>query len=71
MRRLSWRNLIHDKVRFGVTLTGVVFAVILVAIQVGLLVGFSRATSDIIHHSGADLWIRSKDVPYIEVGVVF
>lgn len=71
MRRLSWRNLIHDKVRFGVTLTGVVFAVILVAIQIGLLVGFSRATSDIIHHSGADLWIRSKDVPYIEVGVVF
>jgi hypothetical protein len=28
MLTLAWRNLIHDKVRLGVTLTGIVFAVV-------------------------------------------
>jgi putative ABC transport system permease protein len=42
---LAWRNLRHDRVRFAVTLTGIVFSVLLSAIQLGLFVGFTRATT--------------------------
>ena len=63
---LAWRNLRHDRVRFAVTLTGIVFSVLLSAIQLGLFVGFTRATSEVISHSGADIWIRSRGVTHLE-----
>jgi putative ABC transport system permease protein len=68
---LAWRNLVHDKVRLLVTITGVVFAVVLVVVQLGLFLGFTTATSGLIDHSGADLWVMSARVPYIEVGIPF
>jgi putative ABC transport system permease protein len=68
---LAWRNLVHDKVRLLVTVTGVVFAVVLIVVQFGLFLGFATTTSGLIDHSGADLWIMSSRVPYIEVGVPF
>ncbi|SPE35293.1 ABC efflux pump, inner membrane subunit [Candidatus Sulfopaludibacter sp. SbA6] len=71
MASLAVRNLFHDRVRLAVTLTGIVFAVVLVAIQIGLFIGFTTTTSNLIDHSGADLWIMSKGVAYIEVGVPF
>ncbi len=71
MFELAWRNLLHDKVRLAVTLTGIVFAVVLMVVELGLFVGFTKATSSIIDHSRADLWVTSKNVPYIEVGVPF
>ncbi len=71
MASLAVRNLFQDKIRLTITLTGVIFAVVLVAIQTGLFLGFRKATSDIIDHSQADLWIGAKNVPYIEGGMVF
>ena len=71
MASLAWRNLFHDKVRFSVTLTGIVFAIVLIIVQIGLFLGFSTATTAIVDHSGADLWIGSKHVPYIETGAAF
>jgi putative ABC transport system permease protein len=68
---LAWRNLIHDKVRFLVTLTGIVFAVVLIVVQLGLFLGFTTTTSSLIDRSGADLWITAARVPYIEQGVPF
>jgi putative ABC transport system permease protein len=69
MASLAIRNLFHDKVRLVVTLTGVVFAVVLFSIQIGLFFGFKRATADVIDHSGADIWITGQDVSYLENGV--
>lgn len=57
---LAIRNLVHDRVRFLVTLVGVVFAVVLIAVEVGLFLGFATTTSSVIDHSGADLWIMAK-----------
>lgn len=71
MASLAWRNLMHDRVRLGVTLVGIVFSVVLTAIQLGLFFGFVRATSDVIDHSGADLWVTSRDVTNLENGVPF
>lgn len=69
MASLAIRNLLHDKIRLVVTLTGVVFAVVLFSVQIGLFFGFKSATADVIDHSGADIWITGKDVSYLENGV--
>lgn len=71
MSMLAWRNLIHDKVRLAVTLTGIVLAVVLIVVEFGLFLGFTATTSNLIDRSGADLWITAKRVPYIELGVPF
>jgi putative ABC transport system permease protein len=71
MPPLAQRNLFHDKVRLTVTLTGIVFSVVLIVVQLGLFLGFTTATSNLIDHSGADMWITSKNVPYVEQGVAF
>ena len=39
MVSLARRNLLHDKLRFAITVTGVSFAVTLVFVQVGLFLG--------------------------------
>ena len=71
MSNLAWRNLVHDKVRLSVTLTGIVFAVVLIVVELGLFVGFTTTTSGLIDQSQADLWITSARVGYVEVGVPF
>lgn len=71
MPSLALRNLLHDRIRFAVTLTGIVFSVVLSAIQLGLFVGFTRATSDVIARSGADVWVMSRGVANLENGVPF
>ncbi|MEQ1911994.1 MAG: ABC transporter permease, partial [Vicinamibacterales bacterium] len=71
MSNLAWRNLVHDKVRLSVTLTGIVFAVVLIVVELGLFVGFTTTTSGLIDESQADLWIASARVGYVEVGVPF
>jgi len=71
MRSLAISNLLHDRVRLVVTLTGIVFSVVLSAIQLGLFVGFQRATSDVIRMSGADVWVRSEGVNHLESPVAF
>jgi putative ABC transport system permease protein len=71
MPPLARRNLFHDKVRLTVTLTGIVFAVVLIVVELGLFVGFTETTSSLIDHSGADLWITSRHVPYVDLGVAF
>jgi putative ABC transport system permease protein len=67
MSILAWRNLVHDRVRFAVTLTGIVFAVVLIVVEFGLFLGFTTTTSSLVDRSGADLWIIAKHVPYIEL----
>ena len=71
MPPLARRNLVHDRVRLAVTLTGIVFAVVLIIVELGLFVGFTVTTSNVIDNSGVDLWVASKHVPYIELGVPF
>jgi putative ABC transport system permease protein len=71
MPPLAQRNLLHDKVRLAVTLTGIVFAVVLIVVELGLFVGFTVTTSSIVDKSHVDFWIVSKHTPYIEQGAAF
>jgi len=67
MSLLARRNLFHDKVRLAVTLTGVVFAVVLIIVELGLFFGFTATTSRLIDHSKADLWIVAPGTPYFDL----
>lgn len=58
--RLAYRNLFHDRLSLTVTLVGILFSVLLVAIQCGLYIGSSDRIASVIDKSDADLWI----VPY-------
>ena len=71
MPPLARRNLFHDKVRLAVTLTGIVFSVVLVVLELGLFVGFTVTTSSLIDHSGADLWVTSKGTPNVDFAHTF
>ena len=66
MSLLAVRNLFHDRVRLAVTLTGIIFALVLIAVQMGLFFGFVSTTSGIIDHTKVDLWITSHGVPFLE-----
>ena len=46
--KLAWQNIIHDRVRFLVTVLGVSFAVFLMVFQGSLLIGFLQAASRLI-----------------------
>jgi putative ABC transport system permease protein len=71
MALLARRNLFHDRIRFAVTLTGIVFALVLIIIQFGLFLGFTTTTSNNIDHSKADLWIVFHSVGYFDTGRMF
>jgi putative ABC transport system permease protein len=71
MASLAIKNLFHEKVRLAVTLTGIVFSIILTAVQLGIFQGFIAASTDLIGRSRADLWIVSKNVTHVEQGVPF
>lgn len=63
---LAWRNLTREHVRFAVTVVGVVFAVVLMAIQTGLLYGFATTASSLIDRAGADIWIAAHGVQNVD-----
>lgn len=71
MPPLARRNLFHDKVRLGVTLTGIAFSLVLIAVQTGLFFGFAETTSHVIDHSSADLWISSAGLQNFDSGAPF
>jgi putative ABC transport system permease protein len=54
---LASRNLFQDRLRFIATLIGIVFSVVLVMVQMGLYLGFSRMVTTMIDHAPADLWV--------------
>jgi putative ABC transport system permease protein len=66
---IACQNLFHDKLRLVVTLTGIVFSVVLITIQVGLFLGFTTTISAVIDHSGADVWVTSPGVKNFDIAL--
>ncbi len=62
MMSIGWRNLKRDPWRAAVAVLGVVFAVVLVTVEVGMLMGLVRNASLLIDQSRADLWVSTVDV---------
>ena len=47
-------------------MTGIVFSIVLVMIQMGLYLGFGRMVTTMIDHASADLWIMPKGTKCFE-----
>ena len=67
--RLAWFNIAHDRMRFTVTVLGIMCAVFLMVFQGSILLGFMRAASKIIDSTDADIWITGRGVPCFEFPV--
>jgi putative ABC transport system permease protein len=59
---IAWRNLTHDRARFAVALVGIVFSVILMGMQMGLMLNFISTTTTVTRHSQADIFISAPGV---------
>ena len=71
--KLAYRNLFHDRLSFFVTIVGIVFSVVLVAIQTGIYLGSEKKIAAIIDAAPADLWVvplgtKSYDDPALLSG---
>ena len=67
---LAFRNLFHDRIRLAVTLVGILFSIVLVAVQLGIYFGASRMITSVIDQSKSDLWIMTFETKSIEEGGV-
>ena len=65
---LAFRNLFHDRVRLAVTLVGILFSIVLVAVQLGLYLGSSYMITANIDHAKADIWITAYGAKSFEDG---
>jgi putative ABC transport system permease protein len=66
MVSLARKNLLHDPLRFVITVAGVAFAVTLVLVQVGLFMGLLDKATVTIAHASADIWVTSKETPNVD-----
>ncbi|HKZ97246.1 MAG TPA: FtsX-like permease family protein [Hyphomicrobiaceae bacterium] len=57
--KLAYRNLFHDRMSLTVTLVGILFSVVLVAIQCGLYLGSEQKIATVLDRVNPDLWIVS------------
>jgi putative ABC transport system permease protein len=55
--KLAYRNLFHDRLSLVVTLVGIVFSVVLVAVQCGIYLGSEVRIAAMLDHSEGDLWV--------------
>ncbi|HUR80262.1 MAG TPA: ABC transporter permease [Thermoanaerobaculia bacterium] len=68
---LATKSLLHDKLRFFITVSGVAFAVTLVFVQVGLFLGLMDNASLTIDQIDADLWVTSHNTANVDFAHAF
>jgi len=68
---LALKTLLHDRLRFAITVAGVAFAVLLVFVQVGLFLGLLDNATVTIKHIDAELWVTSRNTPNVDFAHVF
>jgi putative ABC transport system permease protein len=54
---LAFRNLFHDRIRLIVTLVGILFSIVLVAVQLGLYLGARKMIVGMIDNAQGELWV--------------
>jgi putative ABC transport system permease protein len=63
---LALRSILHDRLRFGITVSGVAFAVTLVCVQVGIFLGLLSNATVSIEKADADLWVTTRNTPNVD-----
>jgi putative ABC transport system permease protein len=64
---LATRNLLHNRRRLAAALAGVVFAVVLVNVEVGILRGFLANATGFIDRLPADVWVMAQGTPNFDM----
>lgn len=67
---LAIKNLFHDRIRLAVTLIGILFSVVLVAVQLGLYYGARKMIVSMVDNANADLWVTAYGAKSFEEGGV-
>lgn len=62
------QTLWHEKTRYAAGVGAVAFSAMLIALQVGLLLGLFEITSIPIDHTSADIWVGANDVESVDLG---
>lgn len=57
MWKIAWCNLVRDKLRFAIAVVGLVFSVVLMAVQVSIFLGAIESSARLINSCSADLWV--------------
>lgn len=68
MASIARKNLLEDIPRFLVAQAGIIFAVSLITIQIGILQGFTTSTTLLIDNNpNIDIWLSSDEIVYFEL----
>ena len=67
---LAIKNLFHDRIRLAVTLVGILFSVVLVAVQLGLYFGARKMIIAMVENANAELWVMPFATKSFEEGGV-
>ena len=62
------QTLLHEKARYAAGVGAVMFSAVLIALQVGLLLGLFEITSIPIDHTTADIWVGDNVVESVDLG---
>jgi putative ABC transport system permease protein len=65
---LAIRNLFHDRVRLAVTLIGILFSIVLVAVQLGLYFGARQMIIGMVDNARAEIWVMAYGAKSFEEG---
>jgi len=65
---LAIKSLLADRRKLITSLLGVTFAVVLVNLQGGLLIGLLRKASLLIDYGGAEVWIGARHMNNVDMG---
>lgn len=68
---LALKTLLHERIRFLITLIGITISGVLTLIEVAIYLGMMANASAIIRHTDADLWITSKNIQTFDFALPF
>jgi putative ABC transport system permease protein len=68
---LAVKTLLHEKVRFFITLLGITVAGVLALIEIAIYLGMMANATAVIRHTDADIWVASKNIQSFDFALPF
>lgn len=68
MWRLAWKSMLVDRSKLLTSLLGVTFAVVLVNLQGGLLLGLIQKASLLVDYGQAEIWVGHRHMHNVDMG---
>lgn len=68
---LAVKTLLHEKVRFFITLIGITVAGVLALVEIAIYLGMMANATAVIRHVDADIWVASKNIQSFDFALPF